>query len=30
MGLQIMSIGLLADVIARNARSNNDVEPATR
>jgi glycosyltransferase involved in cell wall biosynthesis len=30
MGFQILSIGLLADVVARNARSKNDVEPATR
>ena len=30
MGFQIVMIGLLADVVARNARSKNDVEPATR
>ena len=30
MGFQILSIGLLADVVARNARSKNDIEPATR
>ena len=30
MGFQILSIGLLADVVARNARSRNDVEPAQR
>jgi glycosyltransferase involved in cell wall biosynthesis len=30
MGFQILSIGLLADVVARNARSKNDVDPATR
>jgi glycosyltransferase involved in cell wall biosynthesis len=30
MGFQILSIGLLADVVARNARSKNDVDPAMR
>jgi glycosyltransferase involved in cell wall biosynthesis len=30
MGFQILSIGLLADVIARNARSKTDVDPAMR
>jgi hypothetical protein len=30
MGFQILSIGLLADVVARNARSKTDIDPATR
>ena len=30
MGFQIMSIGLLSDVVARSGKSRDDVEPATR
>lgn len=30
MGFQVLSIGLLADVLARSGKSSHDIEPATR